>query len=90
MCSSDLVASLITPGTTGMLHFLIDGSLEARNTDGNFPLGFDRFALDFAQLTITGNPVPLPPALWLLGSALGGLGFLGRRKSRLTQAVTQS
>jgi len=27
------------------------------------------------------NPVPVPAALWLLGSALGGLGFMRRRKA---------
>jgi len=31
---------------------------------------------------IAGNtPVPVPAAVWLLGSALGGLGFMRRRKS---------
>ena len=29
--------------------------------------------------TVTPNPVPIPAAVWFLGSALGGLGFTRRR-----------
>jgi len=49
--------------------------------------GFDRSLLDFSQLAVDGNlsvaaaPVPLPPAVWLFGSALAGLGAVGRRRA---------
>jgi len=49
--------------------------------------GFDPTRLDFSQLGIDGSlrvvdaaPVPLPPALWLFGSALAALAVPGRRK----------
>ena len=48
--------------------------------------GFDRSLLDFSQLSINGKlgvtaaPVPLPPAVWLFGSALAGLAVIGLRR----------
>jgi hypothetical protein len=33
-------------------------------------------------LTLTGNAVPLPPAVWLLGSGLLGLAGVARRKAK--------
>lgn len=33
---------------------------------------------------VTINPVPLPPAVFLFGSALAGLGFVGRRRKQRT------
>jgi hypothetical protein len=32
-------------------------------------------------------PTPLPPAAWLFGSALAGIGLLGRRKSKRAAVV---
>jgi len=32
---------------------------------------------------VSASPVPLPAAVWLFGSALAGMGMVGRRKSGL-------
>ncbi len=32
------------------------------------------------DFTLSTNPVPLPSAVWLFGTALAGLGFLSRRR----------
>lgn len=55
--------------------FLADSrNLVIFGDSGGFGSGFAEItALSFQQ------PVPLPPALWLLGPALGGLGMLRRR-----------
>ncbi|HPF46586.1 MAG: hypothetical protein KDF58_12860 [Alphaproteobacteria bacterium] len=37
---------------------------------------------DFALAAIEVSPVPLPPALIMFGAALGGIGFLGRKKRK--------
>jgi len=47
----------------------------------------DRLArgLTFSSFTVNGveyAPVPVPAAVWLFGSALGGLGIFGRRKAK--------
>ncbi len=36
------------------------------------------------SLSITSAPVPVPAAVWLFGSALAGMGVLGRRKEKAT------
>ena len=41
--------------------------------------GGDGWAVDFFTVGVTTSPVPVPAAVWLLGSALGGLGALRRR-----------
>jgi len=40
------------------------------------------FTVDWRNVTITGTPVPLPGAVWLLGSGLAGLGGLSWRRKR--------
>ena len=42
---------------------------------GNFTLGVD------GSLTYSTAPVPVPAAVWLMGSALAGLGVMRRRKA---------
>jgi hypothetical protein len=50
-----------------------------------FSLGTAVFSLTNDTLTFTGNggttPVPLPAAVWLLGSGLLGLAGVGRRRA---------
>jgi hypothetical protein len=36
--------------------------------------------LGLSHYTTFGDPIPVPAALWLMGSGLAGLGFAGRRK----------
>lgn len=74
------VTSLITLSNSGSLTFIIDGP--------DFPDGSDQFALDFAQLTIVGDPqttaVPEPASIALLTFTASGLGFLRLQKRRRT------
>ena len=35
-----------------------------------------------AQMGVTLAPVPLPPAVWMFGSAVAGLSVIGRRQAR--------
>jgi len=51
-------------------------------TDNNAPSGL-RASRVYAQVTIT----PIPPALLLFASALGGIGFLGYRRKKLQAAA---
>lgn len=44
-------------------------------------IGYGSHGKNF-QLTISTAPVPLPAAVWLFGSALAGLGVIGRRRDR--------
>lgn len=49
-------------------------------------VGYDTLTLDAIAIGTAPSPTPLPPALPLFASTLGGLGFIGwrRRKSNLT------
>jgi len=38
--------------------------------------------IDGYALTATTSAVPVPGAIWLLGSALAGMGIVGRRKEK--------
>jgi hypothetical protein len=72
-------------GTSGTLSFTLD----ALDTRTNFPflLGsgsyFEDFNYEDAELTIETSPVPVPAAIWLLGSGLIGLfGISGKKRIR--------
>ena len=65
---------VFTFSDAGMLAELLDGQADFSIVA---PSGGDGWALDYAELTI--NPVPIPGAVWLLGSGLVGLAGLRRR-----------
>lgn len=73
-------------GTSGMLEFTLD----ALDTIDNLPfiLGGNPYIEDFnyngAKLSIETSPVPLPAAIWLLGSGLLGLFGFSRGKALAT------
>jgi hypothetical protein len=41
---------------------------------------------DLYVLNITSSPVPIPAAIWLFGSALAGMGFVGRHRHKAVAA----
>ncbi len=45
------------------------------------PLGASSISKTAASLTVELAPVPVPPAVWMLGSAIVGLATVGRRKA---------
>jgi hypothetical protein len=60
------------------------------NTLLSYSLGQASLSADGSLLTFTGNPattVPLPAAVWLLGSGLLGLAGVGRRRAAKTETV---
>jgi hypothetical protein len=74
---SGLDAPVETSATTGTVQalgfaYLGSGTLGQYTTAGASPIG----------LQINAAPVPLPAAVWLLGSAVAGLGAMRRRKSK--------
>lgn len=65
-------------GTLHLITFLFSEVV----TDVNITLDIDRndgFAID----SLVASTVPLPPAAWMLISAIAGLGFLGARKKEV-------
>ncbi|NOT10807.1 MAG: VPLPA-CTERM sorting domain-containing protein [Methylococcaceae bacterium] len=67
----------------------IGSNLQAALWNSFFPIGDPAFSVNnIYDLTVTGNvvtttapaAVPVPAALWLFGSALAGLGVVGRKK----------
>jgi hypothetical protein len=73
----------VAPGTAVTLYG-VTGNGTAGGSTTAFSLGTAIFSLSNDTLTFTGNggtPVPLPAALWLLGSGLLGLAGVGRRRA---------
>lgn len=73
----------VTPGSAVTLYG-VTGNGTAGGSTTAFSLGTAIFSLANDTLTFTGNggaPVPLPAALWLLGSGLLGLAGVGRRRA---------
>jgi hypothetical protein len=74
----------VAPGTAVTLYG-VTGNGTAGGSTTAFSLGTAIFSLATDTLTFTGNggstPVPLPAAVWLLGSGLLGLAGVGRRRA---------
>jgi hypothetical protein len=70
-------------GTVENLYYVTGGGAIASKTTNVLEL---TASLSASGLTLTGNsappPVPLPPAVWLLGSGLLGLAGVARRKAK--------
>jgi len=78
-------ASTTTPGGSASLLFT---NLAAGDytlfVGGNFSGGAG--AAGKYTVGLTASPVPIPAAIWLFGSALAGIGVLGRRKEKTLAA----
>jgi hypothetical protein len=74
----------VAPGTAVTLYG-VTGNGTGSGATTAFSLGTAVFSLANDTLTFTGNtgntPVPLPAAVWLLGSGLLGLAGVGRRRA---------
>lgn len=60
-------------GATGISYLLVGAPPEA--SLGSLTAGSSQFYIDSFDATV----VPIPPAVWLFGSALGLLGWMKRR-----------
>lgn len=74
-------SSALTPGSAEILanYFLNAGSYTVAAA-GATNAGID--ALLSGTVSFSSSPVPLPSAIWLMGSTLAGLGVFSRRRSR--------
>jgi hypothetical protein len=85
---------ILTPNTNFNIKFSWDAVDNIKDKDVDFGLWQSGFFLDFtvgdsqfAQALLRVNDTPLPPALPLFATGLGGLGLLGWRRKRKAQAV---
>lgn len=70
------------PQLTDVFQFLLAGSIEGGFSNLVFPIFDGRtFALDLPSGSLAVEAVPLPPAFWLLVSAMVGLIGIGRRRA---------
>ena len=85
--SGGLDQSGVAPGTSVTLYG-VTGNGTGSGATTAFDLGTVLFNESNDKLTFTGNggtaPVPLPAAIWLLGSGLLGLAGVGRRRALKT------
>lgn len=70
-------------GTTGFKFLAQAGHTYSIYLGG---VGFSRWnaGVDNYQLNISTSAVPVPAAVWLLGSALAGMGIIGRRRDKVS------
>lgn len=77
--SSQILGLSLTAGTS---YFLVTTAFDDVPTSFGNPTGaFTNTISGDGNITLGGAPVPVPAALWLLGSALIGLGAARRRKA---------
>ena len=79
--SSDNTFFSLNSGTAPGLRLNSDGSFCVRPDGGACGGTGTGTGADLAVGTYNISSVPVPAALWLFGSALGALGFLGKRKA---------
>lgn len=101
LSSSSDVLGLIDPTLTDSDNFIVavseDGGAiwTAELTFVQDEVNLDLYYLTFTEITFGNdlvilsdvNPVPVPAALWLFGSAMVGLVVVGRRKSSVEESV---
>jgi len=73
------------PNIGDSFDFLLAGSLLGTFEEYFFPTFSGKtfevfYGSNFASLTVVSSPVPVPAAFWLFGSAIAGLGFVGRNR----------
>ena len=75
--TSQILDIALTAGTT---YFLVTTAFDDIPTSFGQPTGpFENTISGPGEITLVGSPVPVPAAVWLLGSALLGLGAARRK-----------
>lgn len=88
-------------GTTGVNYLTHDGTVDSVNGLTFYALANQTYSIYLGgagvgnwsqnladyKLNITTSAVPVPAAVWLFGSALAGMGIIGRRKDRAVAAA---
>lgn len=75
--NAEVTPSAVFTGVANDIALSIQNTLTASTVDTDL----SDVAWIQKKFVITGSVIPLPPALWLFGSAVAGLGWLRRRKS---------